>query len=659
MYKQDIPILWKDGQPYSAQYEDVYFSSDSGIDETHYVFIQHNQLEARFSALTQDNFAANFTVAETGFGTGLNFLCTWQTWDQFAPETSRLNFISTELHPLSLTDLTSALELWPPLARYAQQLIEQYQHIVAGWHHFEFDHGRVTLTLLIGDANDTLANLHARVDAWFLDGFSPAKNEEMWQQSLFESMAKLSHEHTTFATFTSAGHVRRGLETVGFNVQKAAGFGKKREMLFGRFSPSVNSQGLAHTKRPTLRKQNQPQQAIVIGGGIAGAASSHALAKRGWQVVLIERHAALAQEASGNPAGVLYPRLTNAQDKLSQFALAGYLFSLRQLQGLDLAAIDYQPCGVLQLAFNAREQARCKAVLAQHFPETLLRAVSQIEASELAGVTLNYGGLLFPAAGWVNPAAWCAALTNHPNISVKTSTEALRLEHVDNGWQVWDAQNCIAEAPIVIIACANDTIQFTQSQHCALQAVRGQITLLPASAVSQQLKTVVCSDGYITPAHQQMHCLGATFSQGESSIEVRETDHLHNFATLEEMSPMLYESLRHQSLQGRVALRSTTRDYFPVLGQLLDTTKLGKHPPRYNDHPHQLPWLDGLYVNAGHGSKGLISAPLCAELLASIISSEPAPVPRDIMTAMEPNRFALREMGLKLMATRVYDSHST
>lgn len=643
MSRPEAKIFWKEGQPYSTQYEDVYFSTDSGIDETEYVFIQHNQLDQRFRTLKKNQF----TIVETGFGTGLNFLCAWALWDKTAPEHARLNFVSTELHPLNEADLQDALKLWPSLGGYAQQLIAQYQNVVQGIHHLTFSQGRVNLTLIIGDVGETLPTLYASADAWFLDGFSPAKNPQMWQTNLFSTMAKISREGTTFATFTSAGVVRRGLEAVGFQVKKTAGFGKKREMLFGHFVSAGATNNVAS-------KTYQKQTAVVIGGGISGATSSHALAKRGWQVTLIERHKALAQAASGNPAGVLYPRLGNAQDKLSQFALAGYLYSLRLLAQQGLPANHFQTCGVLQLAFNAREQSRCNTVLTQGLPSNLIRGVNQGEASRLAGVDLNYGGVFFPSAGWVNPSAWCESLTEHSNIAVKTSTEALKIVRTNDNWQVWDAQNCIAEASTVIIACANDTLQFEQSSHCTLQAVRGQVTLVRSTPMSEQLKTVVCGEGYFTPAHNQAHCLGATFSINDHATEPREADHLQNLNTLHEVSQELYDTVKNQILRGRVAFRSTTRDYFPLLGQLIDIKKLNSSPPRYKNDPNTLPWLDGLYVNAGHGSKGLISAPLCAEVLASVICNEPSPLPTDLMAAMEPNRFALKGLGLKLMASKIY-----
>ncbi|HZV61738.1 MAG TPA: bifunctional tRNA (5-methylaminomethyl-2-thiouridine)(34)-methyltransferase MnmD/FAD-dependent 5-carboxymethylaminomethyl-2-thiouridine(34) oxidoreductase MnmC [Methylophilaceae bacterium] len=627
-------FLWKDGQPYSTLYEDVYFSRDSGLEETRHVFLAHNHLSTRWQGLKRNHF----TICETGFGTGLNFLCAWQLWNEVAPANAALHFVSTEKYPLQHDELARALSLWPELASVSHQLLGQYRLLAPGWHKLIFEQGRVTLTLLIGDARDTLPQLKACVDAWFLDGFAPAKNPEMWQQDLFDAMAKLSHHETTFATFTSAGIVRRGLQAAGFEVHKVAGFGSKREMLAGRFDTVKQTQPSAH------------QKAIVIGGGIAGTSSAHALAIRGWQVTLIERHAELAQEASGNPVAVLYPRLTGQDIVLGRLAQHGFLFTYRMLQRLELEADEYAACGLLQLAFDAREAARCKAVAARGLPEDLVRFVEAEEVNQIAGVALNQAGLFLPAAGWINPGVLCKKLAHHPNIDMMVSASALRLEQGDQQWLVWNEDTLLAQAPVVVIASANETSSFMQSAHLPIEPVRGQITCVPATEKSQKLKTVVCTDGYISPAVQGMHCIGATFSNNDTDLDIRERDHLDNLAMLEQLSPDLHESLIGEPQQGRVALRAVTPDYLPMAGPLLDAGIINNNPPRYNVDPATLPWLDGLYVNTGHGSKGLINAPLCAEMLASAINGEPAPVDDRLLAALDPNRFLLRKLGLKRLA---------
>lgn len=222
---------WNDKQPFSAEYQDIYFSTDNGLRETEYVFLQGNDLANRWQQLD----APNFTIAETGFGTGLNFMCAAKLWLEAAPGQAALHFISVEKHPLSHQDITSALSLWPELTAFSTALLSEYETLINTGTVMLFNN-RIKLSLLVGDATEQLSHSSFQADAWFLDGFSPAKNPDMWQMALFEQMARLSHPHTTFATFTSAGMVRRGLTAAGFKVIKRAGFGKKREMIYGQFT---------------------------------------------------------------------------------------------------------------------------------------------------------------------------------------------------------------------------------------------------------------------------------------------------------------------------------------------------------------------------------------------------------------------------------------
>lgn len=228
-------IEWHNGQPYASAFQDVYFSTDNGLLETEYVFLRGNALAERWQQLD----ANTFTIAETGFGTGLNFLCAVKLWLETSPCQATLHFISIEKHPLSHQDITSVLLLWPELTVLSTALLSEYDTLInAGT--VTFFNNRVQLTLLIGDATELLNSNIFQTDAWFLDGFSPAKNPDMWQPALFEHMARLSNLQTSFATFTSAGVVRRGLIAAGFKVNKRAGFGKKREMLYGTYTGATN-----------------------------------------------------------------------------------------------------------------------------------------------------------------------------------------------------------------------------------------------------------------------------------------------------------------------------------------------------------------------------------------------------------------------------------
>ncbi|MDP1521966.1 MAG: tRNA (5-methylaminomethyl-2-thiouridine)(34)-methyltransferase MnmD [Methylotenera sp.] len=229
-------VEWRNGQPYASAFDDVYFSTDNGLLETDYVFLQGNHLQSRWQNLT----AKNFTIAETGFGTGLNFLCAVKLWLETTPQDAALHFISVEKYPLNLPDITAALTMWPQLQGFSEPLLAQYVQLISGVETITLFNNRIRLTILIGDATERLSQVENKIDAWFLDGFAPVKNPDMWQAVLFEEMARLSYPTATFSTFTSAGEVRRALIKAGFSVSKQTGFGKKREMLIGYFVGNVH-----------------------------------------------------------------------------------------------------------------------------------------------------------------------------------------------------------------------------------------------------------------------------------------------------------------------------------------------------------------------------------------------------------------------------------
>lgn len=643
---------WDDkGQPLSAEFGDVYFSRENGLAETEHVFLAGNRLAERFAALPE---GGHFVIGETGFGTGLNFLCAWQLFCQCAPSTTRLHFISVEKYPLTYADLERALKLWPSLTPEAQALLQQYVGIGPGFQSLVFEQGRIRLTLLVGDVLEQLPQLEAEVDAWFLDGFAPAKNPDMWTPALFSELARLSAPTATLGTFTSAGFVRRGLSEFGFDMRRVPGYGHKREILRGDFKPerAIPKTTPAWFARPALRTQER--KALVIGAGLAGCASAASLAQRGWQVTLLERHAAPAQEGSGNPQGVLYLKLSAHGTLLSRLVVSGFGYTRRLLQHIPQGAA-WSACGVLQQSIKPAEQARLQA-MAEVFPSNLLQFLDEPQASEQAGVPLTTGGLWFPEAGWLHPPTLCQQLLDHPQIQLRCNQSVAQLErHPDGDWQALDAQGQIlAKAPIVVVAAATDSLNFPQLAGLPLKRIRGQITRLPATSTSQRLKTVLCAEGYIAPALEGEHTLGASFALHAQDLNLSTEEHQSNLALLEAISPTLHGQFSDlaetaDTLDGRAAFRCTAPDYLPLVGPLAEAepffsayASLRKDARLRPTTP--CPWLDGIYLNTAHGSRGLITAPLAAELLAAWLEHEPLPLPRAVAEACHPNRFLLRKI---------------
>ncbi|MBU3902717.1 MAG: bifunctional tRNA (5-methylaminomethyl-2-thiouridine)(34)-methyltransferase MnmD/FAD-dependent 5-carboxymethylaminomethyl-2-thiouridine(34) oxidoreductase MnmC [Gammaproteobacteria bacterium] len=596
-------LEWKDGQPFSSRFGDVYFSTESGLEETRHVFLQGNELARRFAAMQDGD---SFCIGETGFGTGLNFLCAWQLFEQTAPPAASLDFFSTESFPIDDVDLRAALALWPELAALAEALLASWKRRVPGWNRWHFADGRVRLTLAIEDVELALPQLQpCSVDAWFLDGFSPAKNPEMWSEAVLAEVARASHEGTTLAIYTSAGWVRRSLQTAGFEVKRVPGYGRKWEMTCGQF--------FAHS--PASGRRVMPRSALVVGGGLAGCAVANALAQRGIQVTLIESAAQLASAASGNPRGILHARFGAGMNILHRFVLAAYGHALALLDAvLPVDGVQRAECGLLQLAATDSEAKRIGKLATQEWPPHLLQVVDAEHASALAGLTMSHGGMWFPAGGWVVPTEVCARLAQHPNITLRLNSEVTTLERTANGWRA-RGEGFAIEAQQAVVCSAHQAKQLAQFAALPLQPVRGQISVLPATAASGMLKAVLCAEGYCAPALDGEHVAGATSAFDDDARDVRAADHAENIARLSAHMPALYQALGGaMPLSGRAGVRCSVPGAMPLVGEV----------------------EPGLYCSLAHGTRGLLTAGLAAEIIAAQMCGTVPPLPQDLLDVLAP-----------------------
>lgn len=638
-------LTWREGLPYSSVFDDIYFSVENGLAETQYVFLQGNQLAERFAQLSSQQ---SFTIAETGFGTGLNFLATCQLWQQSqTADNTWLHFVSVEKHPLNHADLSRALALWPELAEYAEQLLAQYPPLTAGWHRLFFAKYRVSLTLIFGEANELLADLVSKVDAWFLDGFAPDKNPSLWQLDLLKVVAQLSQQGTTLATFSAASAVRHSLQALGFEVKKQKGFGRKREMITASM-PSESHQTATWHSPPTSYQGSQ--QAVIIGAGIAGISCARALAVRGWQVTIIDKADNAMLAASGNPAAIIYPKLAPAHLSAWHFQQQAYLWLLNLLKTDDYQHIWCQT-GLLWLLVG--NQLREGAKLNNHpWPTDLVQKVSPQQATDLAGVTIECDCLYFPQAGFLHPTALAEKWLSHPNITCLWQQEVVDLHYHDQQWSLVDSQQqLIRQSPVVIITNALAAQQLTPTAHLPLTPVRGQIAHFASQQPLDCLKSVLCYGGYLTPAYgssPQRHCLGASFWPRNSDSQVTDEDHQHNYQLLQQFLPHLAKQLPSiDTWQGRAALRAQTTDYLPMVGALpvyedfIERYAAFKHGRTVNESPN---YHQGLYVSLGHGSKGFCYAPLAAEVIAGQLNNEPMPIAKRVLEALHPARFWVKQL---------------
>ena len=624
------------GLPYSAEYGDHYFSRQNGLAESRYVFLRSNGLPQRWQSREQ------FSIGETGFGTGLNLLATWQCWLQQPGRCQHLHYVSVEKHPLNRRQLQQALALWPELEPYARRLLTAYPELVPGFHRLHLDPG-LTLTLLFGNVLDLLEQLQARIDAWYLDGFAPARNPTMWQPEVLSLIAQNSAPGATLSTFTVAGRVRRGLQEAGFEVQKKPGFGTKREMLRAVLKHPPPRPALSKPWLSLPEFSPSERRAMVVGAGLAGSAMAYALARRGWHVTVLEGESGPAQQASGNPAGLVMPRLSAVFEPGNEFYLHGFLYLLRELKHLGL---DWQSCGVAQCVVDSEDRARLqRALQAYGVPDTVARLLDNAEISSRAGVKILQDGVWFPGGGCLQPRRLCQAWLDQDGIETRFGVQASELEFTDRHWQIAG----IDSTPVLILASGLASAQFEPLNWLPLWAYRGQTSAVQATAHSKALQVVLCGPLYITPALDNEHIVGATFQVYDRDSTLRPVDDQANLQSVRQWLPELIPA--QASVRGLFAqVRAVTPGRFPAVGPTPDAAMFDAHyaePLRHGKAARFFPPMHhqpGLYMLTGLGSHGMISAPLAAEYLASLLSSEPLPLPRRVIDALNPVRFLVQRV---------------
>jgi tRNA 5-methylaminomethyl-2-thiouridine biosynthesis bifunctional protein len=626
------------GTPWSPDYGDVFHSADSGPAQARHVFLAGNDLPARWAG------ARVFTIVETGFGLGLNFLATWQAWRADAARPERLHYVSIEKHPFLREGLAALHARYPEFAPLAAELQAAWPLPLPGLHRLHFESERVALTLALGDVADVLPQLRLAADAFFLDGFSPERNSDMWTTGVMRLLARLARPGATAATYTAARGVRDALAAAGFAPGLRPGFGRKRSMLAARFAPP----GLRRDA-PPAQPQWSERRAIVIGAGLAGAAVSERLVARGWRIDLVERHPAPAMEASGIAAGVFHPHLSRDDSILSRLTRAGSLYALGRWRALEAAGerFSWACCGALQMAKDAKEEARMAAtVRGLGFPVAYVDYLPRASARDRAGGDLRAGGWWFPEGGWMRPgelvAAQISAARARGGLTFHAGSAVHELASEGGRWKALAADGTvIARAPVVVLANAADAARLA-ALGAPLKRVRGQLTLLPGGSFAA-LRAVLAGAGHLAPSADGTAVVGATYDFDDEDAEPREEGHTGNLARLEKLLPGAAARFDPASLGGSVGFRCVATDRLPLIGALPDAPALDG-PRAGVPAQRDLPRTPGLYGLLALGSRGLTWAALGAEQLAGMIEGEPPPLESDLVDATDPGRFALRRL---------------
>ena len=642
-----VPARWcfdePGGPPLSLEYDDLYHPHAGAFAQARHVFLAGNGLPARWQGRDR------FVVLETGFGLGNNFLATWDAWRQDPSACRQLHFISIERHPLTRADLMQVHRA-SPLRSLADDLIAAWPPLTPNLHRLGFDGGRVQLLLALGDVGAWLPELKAQVNAFFLDGFAPARNPCMWQARLFKAMARLAAPGATAATWTASQAVRAGLKTAGFAVQLAAGTGGKRDITLARFEPPSQARRAIDMRRGPRCAATGPQRALVVGAGLAGCAAAWALAEQGWKVTLLDRHAQPAQEASGNPAG-LFHGIVNPQDGAhARFNRAAALETQRLVQqAIADHGVMGRTTGLLRLEPSRADTAAMDRQLAAvGLSGDYVQVVSAEQASVLCGMPLQHPAWFYPGGGWVVPGQLASALLARAGTSAtfRGGVEVQTIRRSATGWELRDARSeLIDAAQTLVLANAFDALRLLGAPAWPVQKVRGQISLWPSAAGSALPALPLSGAGYLLPVVGSQVAFGATSQEGDDDASVRRSDHEHNLAQLARLCAPAFAHVRPEDLQGRTAWRMVCRDRLPIVGAVPDPAAfaalVGAGGQRL-DQPRFAPRLPGLFVFTALGSRGITWAALGAQVLASSITGSPQPLESGLLDAIDPARFITR-----------------
>lgn len=719
--------------PESKDFGDLYFSNRSGVEECDYVFINGNRLWQRWLITRQ----SCFHIAETGFGTGLNFFRVAQLFMQFrlanpTHTCTSLHFFTTEKHPLDESDAIHVHHSWKQsllfehhfeidfkveqiiqpesnlgasgcqtiniatthsaLLELQQRFLADYPTPIIGTHRRHFQsllkdcECNIALDIMYGDAIESFTNMYHQcfekplINAWFLDGFAPSKNQDMWHSQLYEKMQKLSQPNATFATFTAASSVRHSLLNQGFNVKKRKGFGRKREMLIGTIN-SENITKLNQKHSPKIAKMHSTASEApyyyrkglvnhnhtiytIVGNGLAGAITAYKLATLGLKVELIWQGDIPADGASGNPIGGFYPQLNAQHNYASQIQIYSFLYAQHFYNSLaNQQPFKHNWCGALQIGFNENTQIRLEKMQEKAlWPSQIAHIVSAEQASDIAQIDVPYKCLFLPKAGWISPPSLVnsciEAATKTGNLTLINNHKLLTYTPKHESVECTFYNKTISKEVVqnkynLILAMGSDLTPMLDSV-VPLRLTRGQVELVASQPSVSNLATLLCHKGYFTPSVDGYHALGSTYVKGDTGTDVRTNETAQNFEThLKSIDKANWKDSLAQlqnasNNKSRAAIRCASPDHLPVVGGVPSVNQFDELQDLYKALPvHKYPepsYEPNVFVLTGLGSRGLTTAPLMAEILVSQILNKAFPLNAELLHTLSPNRFIVRSL---------------
>lgn len=600
-------LEFKEDHIYSNTFEDVFHSTSGALEQAKHVFINGNKLSNRFKR-------EPIHIAELGFGSGVNFLATWAEWKNSKTDYP-LNYTSIEGFPIQVEEIKKYLKIITEennsslnldkneISSFINELTSQYPKLIRGIHCLDLQKSKVKLNLIFHPVEFALNNLSHKFDAWYVDGFSPKKNEDMWKKEVIELVFKNTREGGTFATYSTSAKIKEGATSSGFKIEKRPGFSQKREMLVGqRLVANMHTSDSSHYSRV--------KKIAIIGGGLAGATLAYSLSKREAQVSLFEKQGSLFSGASGNERGVIMPQLSSKPDAQCRVFLAGFLHTVRLLKSLNEKTPfeSFQQGGVIRYCNVAKWQSVYNKftelgfdILAEKIKEEDFTALNFYDGSAISPSEL--GERLIKEAGAIK------INLNSEVTSVSSERDKVKIT----------ANKVELEFDAVIFASAYGSAFIDSLSWIPIEKIKGELGIIktPEGLKPQSM----CYDGYVIPLPENKTLIGATYEHNahdETPSYTTTKDlykRLQNYQQLPELKEEDYEG-------GRVCFRTTSPDRLPIIGPIKPNSDI--------------------YVSLGHGSRGLVSTPLSAELISQMIFNEPLGIEEDLLDEILPNRYKLR-----------------
>ena len=657
-------ISWHNGNPYNQDFNDYYYSKANAVAESSYVFLKGNHISLRWQEFETKEIN-QFNIIETGFGGGLNFLNTAKHWLSFQntnPEhLKKLVYTSIEGFPLTKQDFKKITDRWDCEFSLTEQLVNHYPPAIKGIYSLDFDN--IELKLILMPVDNALAQLQPKgklfFDCLYLDGFSPSHNESMWDSELLRRLSYFCKTGSTFSTYTSASDVRKSLINIGYAVKKVKGFGAKREMLAGTLERSQLPE--YKTKLPWFEyfTTNQRDKTIaIIGGGVAGCATAYALARKGIACTLIDSNPEPGGTIKDFTASSYSPYITADFNHISQFIWHGYKLLEQYL--IEHKYIEHEACGVFHVANNQEREKRFRTAY------KLLKAsgmnlewLETANTKPIVGIKINHQGLFYHHGGWVNAKSLCASLINQPLISPKFNTNVLSIQSDKTLWHIQTDNESLHYDNIIL--CGGAALNLINDYKiCQFDKTQGQITSITNTQERNRLKTIVNNGHYLIPNNSQKELItGSNYDQANSGpYQATIKADLENLIALKDLNDGLdkfieietHQLSKPQQSMSNSGIRLASRDHLPIIGPVPDMTFYSNTYPKYiqtgrlKDCPNGR-YIEGLFVNTAHGSRGVTSSLLSGEIIAAILTEQQLPLPSNLYHAVHPARFFVRDQG--------------